>query len=104
MAYGISGYGSQPRLTKDARIGARRSAKASSEHAEKGFSAGGRARMVLPYWTTPHGNLSLRVRNGRAACRVGNTPALSRRVARRLPAPVKGGLRRVRRLIRAFGK
>jgi poly(ribitol-phosphate) beta-N-acetylglucosaminyltransferase len=91
--------------TKDARIGARRSAKASGEHAEKGFSAAGRARMVLPYWTTPQGNLSLRVRKQAAPpAASGNTPALSRRVARRLPAPVKGGLRRVRRLIRAFGK
>jgi glycosyltransferase involved in cell wall biosynthesis len=91
--------------TKDARIGARRSAEASGEHAEKGFSAAGRPRMVLPYWTTPQGNLSLRVRK-QAAPRAapGNAPALSRRVARRLPAPVKGGLRRVRRLIRAFGK
>lgn len=86
--------------TKDARMGARRSAKASGEHAEKGFSAAGRARMVLPYWTTPQGDLSLRVKQAAS----GNAPTLSRRVARRLPAPVKGGLRRVRRLIRAFGK
>ena len=90
--------------TKDARIGARRSAKASGEHAEKGFSAAGRARMVLPYWTTPHGNLSLRVRKQPAPAAPGNAPSLSIRVARRLPAPAKGGLRRVRRLIRAFGK
>ena len=91
--------------TKDARIGARRSATASGKHAEKGFSAAGRARMVLPYWTTPQGDLSLRVRKkGAPPAASGNAPALSRRVARRLPAPVKGGLMRVRRLIRAFGK
>jgi hypothetical protein len=90
--------------TKDARIGAQRSAKASGEHAESGFSAAGRPRMVLPYWTTPHGNLSLRVRKQPAPAAPRNAPTLSRRVARRLPAPVKGGLRRVRRLIRAFGK
>jgi glycosyltransferase involved in cell wall biosynthesis len=90
--------------TKDARIGAHRSAKASGEHAESGFSAAGRPRLVLPYWTTPQGNLSLRVRKQAAPTAPRNAPALSRRVARRLPAPVRGGLRRVRRLIGAFGK
>jgi glycosyltransferase involved in cell wall biosynthesis len=90
--------------TKDARIGARRSAKASGEHAESGFFAVGRPRMVLPYWTMAQGNLSLRVRKQAAPTAPGNAPALSRRVARRLPAPVRGGLRRVRRLICAFGK
>jgi hypothetical protein len=90
--------------TKDARIGAHRSAKASGEHAESGFSAAGLSRRVLPYWTTPQGNLSLRVRKQPAPTAPRNPPALGRRVARRLPAPVRGGLRRVRRLIRAFGK
>jgi hypothetical protein len=40
--------------------------------------------MVLPYWTTPHGNLSLRVRNASPA-------APTRGAVARLPAPVKGG-------------
>ena len=90
--------------TKDARIGAQRSAKASGERAESGFSAAGVPRMVLPYWTTPQGNLSLRVQKQAAPTAPRNAPALSSRVARRLPAPVRGGLGRVRRLIRAFGK
>jgi hypothetical protein len=73
--------------------GARRRRPASTR---KSVHRRGRRRMVLPYWIP----LAQRVCN---ALRVRNAP-LSRRVARRLPAPVKGGLTRVRRLIRAFGK
>jgi glycosyltransferase involved in cell wall biosynthesis len=89
--------------TKDTRLGANRSAQASGEHAP--LVVGKPPRTVRPYWTTPHGNLSLQVSRREPSATTSREPARAprRRWTQHIPAPMRVRLRRVRRAVRTLG-